>query len=249
MTHGSIAGHGQWRAIVVAAGPVLVGLGLVALGVSGLGYRSKVWSLHVGLRMFGYGGWVVVAGTLLCLIGLAVARTGRVFAGVGLIVGLLGTITYGRWMRAAKQAVPIHDITTDLDDPPAFVAILPLRANAPNPAAYGGPDVAAQQRAGYPDIAPLVVGTDPAQEFHAAHLAAQQMGWKIVSVDSAAGRIEATATTVWFGFKDDVVVRLTPATTGGTRVDVRSVSRVGGSDIGTNAARIRRYLAAVQRQG
>jgi hypothetical protein len=74
-----------------------------------------------------------------------VGRTGRVFAGGGLIVGLVGSLFYGRCLRAARQAVPIHDVTTDVDDPPTFVAILPLRADAPNPATYGGSDVAAQQ--------------------------------------------------------------------------------------------------------
>jgi uncharacterized protein (DUF1499 family) len=67
------------------------------------------------------------------------------------------------------------------------------------------------------------------------------MGWEIVAADSAAMRIEATATTRWFGFKDDVVVRIQPADSG-SRIDVRSVSRVGRSDVGTNAKRIRSYL-------
>jgi uncharacterized protein (DUF1499 family) len=68
------------------------------------------------------------------------------------------------------------------------------------------------------------------------------MDWQIVSADTAAGRLEATATTRWFGFKDDVVVRIRPDATG-SRVDVRSVSRVGKSDVGTNAARVRTFLA------
>ena len=67
------------------------------------------------------------------------------------------------------------------------------------------------------------------------------MGWEIVASDPAAGRIEATDTTFWFGFKDDVVVRVAAAPDG-SRVDVRSLSRVGLSDVGTNAARIRKYL-------
>jgi uncharacterized protein (DUF1499 family) len=71
------------------------------------------------------------------------------------------------------------------------------------------------------------------------------MGWDIVAADAPAGRIEATATTRWFGFKDDVVVRIEPAGEG-SRIDVRSVSRVGGSDVGTNAKRIRAYLRRLQ---
>jgi uncharacterized protein (DUF1499 family) len=147
-------------------------------------------------------------------------------------------------MRQARLLPPIHDITTDLDDPPAFEAILPLRAGAPNPAAYGGPEVAAAQRAGYPDLAPLRLNASVPEAYRRALAAARGMGWDIVAADSAAGRIEATATTRWFGFKDDVVVRVRAAGAG-ARVDVRSVSRVGRSDVGTNARRIREYLGRV----
>jgi uncharacterized protein (DUF1499 family) len=139
----------------------------------------------------------------------------------------------------------IHDITTDTDHPPAFVAVLPLRATAPNTTDYGGPEVAAQQRSAYPDIQPALLELPPTQAFQRALAAARAMGWTIVAADSTAGRIEATATTFWYGFKDDVVIRLTPSDRG-TRVDVRSESRVGGSDIGTNARRIRVYLTKLR---
>ena len=116
------------------------------------------------------------------------------------------------------------------------------RADAPNPAAYGGPELEAQQASGYPDIHPLVLtATQPGTAFVRARDAAREAGRTIVAADSAAGRVEATATTGWFGFKDDVVVRIRPEGQG-SRVDVRSVSRVGTSDVGTNARRIRAYL-------
>ena len=79
-----------------------------------------------------------------------------------------------------------------------------------------------------------------------AEAAARALGWKIVAAAPGQGRLEATATTRWFGFKDDVVVRVTPAS-GGSRVDIRSVSRVGKSDLGVNARRIRAFLAALRR--
>jgi len=141
---------------------------------------------------------------------------------------------------------PIHDISTDLEHPPQFVAVLPLRAGAPNPAVYGGPEVAAAQREGYPDLHSLVVHLAPGAAFARALASARAMGWTMVAADSAAGRIEATATTRWFGFKDDVVIRVEPDPAG-SRVDVRSVSRVGQSDVGTNARRIRTYLARLER--
>ena len=140
----------------------------------------------------------------------------------------------------------IHDITTDTETPPAFVAILPLRAGVPNSVEYGGPELAAQQRTGYPDLGPLTLQIPPTQAFTHALTAARAMGWEIAASEATEGRIEATDTTFWFGFKDDVVVRITPAG-GGSRIDVRSVSRVGKSDIGTNAKRITEYLRRIVR--
>ena len=145
------------------------------------------------------------------------------------------------WRRTAESVPPIHDITTDTGNPPEFVDILPLRADAPNPAAHEGDSIAAIQRAAYPDVQPLALDLPPDRAFEAALEAARSMGWEIVAAEPDQGRIEATDTTFWFGFEDDVVIRVTPAA-GGSRVDVRSVSRVGRSDVGTNAKRIREYL-------
>ena len=139
----------------------------------------------------------------------------------------------------------IHDITTDTMQPPPFLAVLPLRAGALNPAEYGGPDVAAKQRSGLSRS--RAGGPErPARarlRSRAGRGAGDGMGAR--RVGSGGGRIEATDTTFWFGFKDDVVVRVAPQPSG-SRVDVRSLSRVGVGDIGANAARIRRYLAAVK---
>jgi uncharacterized protein (DUF1499 family) len=90
-------------------------------------------------------------------------------------------------------------------------------------------------------VKPAWLSVPPAQAFAQALAAARDMGWEIVAADSAAGRIEATATTFWYGFKDDVVIRVTPSDQG-ARIDVRSESRLGGSDVGTNARRITTYL-------
>jgi uncharacterized protein (DUF1499 family) len=148
-------------------------------------------------------------------------------------------------LRQASRVPRIHDITTDTDRPPSFVSVVALRASAPNPVEYGGPEVAAQQRQGYPDVQPLSLPSPPNQAFDRALATARNMGWEIVASDPPTGRIEATDTTFWFGFKDDVVIRVAAAPNG-SRVDVRSLSRVGLSDVGTNAARIRKYLAALR---
>jgi uncharacterized protein (DUF1499 family) len=138
----------------------------------------------------------------------------------------------------------IHDITTDTDHPPQFVALRAIREKSPNGPEYGGEKIANQQRAAYPDIQPMMLGDSPRAAFERALGAARAMGWEIVAAVPEEGRIEATATTPLLRFKDDVVVRVTAAEAG-SRVDVRSKSRFGRSDLGTNAKRIRAYFATL----
>src|SRR5262249_3769316 len=126
------------------------------------------------------------------------------------------------------------------------VAVVPLRAGVPVSVTYPGPETAAKQRAGYPDLKPLDLPVPPATAFARALDAAKRSGWEIDASDPASGRIEATDVTPWFGFRDDVVVRVTP-TSSGSRIDVRSLSRVGRGDLGMNANRIRGYLEKIVR--
>ena len=126
-----------------------------------------------------------------------------------------------------------------------FEAILPLRADA---AMYAGEETAAQQRGAYPEIKPQVLSVPPDEAFERALAVTREMGWEIVAAEKSEGRIEATDTTFWFGFKDDVVIRIQPVEAG-SRMDVRSASRVGVGDLGVNAARIRRFLERLQGQG
>jgi len=145
-------------------------------------------------------------------------------------------------LSTAKSVPRIHDVTTDTAEPPPFVGLLDERRKVPNGFAYGGEPIAALQRAGYPDLKALVIKAPPREAMQRALDAARSMGWEVVSSDATTGRIEATATTLWFGFKDDVIVRIRPEGEG-SRIDVRSVSRVGLSDLGANAKRIQAYLA------
>jgi uncharacterized protein (DUF1499 family) len=199
---------------------------------------------------FGALGFGAVAGLLGGVAGLAhivaTVRHGQpvspsIAAGVLLGLAACGIPFHRVW--AARSLPPIHDISTDLENPPTFDAIVPLRAGEPNGLAVNPAD-APRQRAAYPDLASLTVPAASDQAFDTAVAAARSLGWDIVAADRAAGRIEATASTRWFGFKDDVVVRLTAAPAG-TRIDARSVSRVGVGDLGTNAARIRAYFAGI----
>ena len=140
---------------------------------------------------------------------------------------------------------PIHDVTTDPDNPPAFVAAAALRkAQNLNTTDYD-PKLPAQQRRVFADLTPIVLDLPPDRAFARATATAQRLGWKVTESDPAAGRIEATETSRWFRFVDDVVIRIAPAP-GGSRIDLRSSSRVGRSDFGVNAARIRRFAAAVR---
>jgi uncharacterized protein (DUF1499 family) len=195
------------------------------------------------IRYAAYGG---IAALVVSGLGVLLARPGSGRRGLyravgGLVIGAAVFGTIWSYVSAARQAPPIHDITTDTDDPPAFVAVLPLRAQASNGADYEGEAVAAKQRAAYPAIKPADFALAPDQLFDLALATAQAQGWEIVAAVPSEGRIEATATTSWFGFKDDIVVRIRPEGSGG-RLDMRSTSRVGVGDLGTNAARIETFL-------
>ena len=223
-------------------------LGLVLLGAAGPAYRLGA-DLPTAFSLFRYGAYVGLAGAAIALLagGLALKKGKRLSAGLAVMALLAGLVAAGvpyGWQQRAQSVPPIHDITTDLENPPSFEAIVPLRADAPN-SLERPPILTQQQREGYPDLAPVTLTEPPDQVYTRALAVAQDMGWEIVGADQASGRIEATDTTQFFGFKDDVVVRLTPWGAG-TRVDVRSVSRVGRSDVGTNAARIRDFLERLQ---
>ena len=135
---------------------------------------------------------------------------------------------------------PIHDISTDTLDPPEFIAVAELRGPDDNPVEYAGSESAAIQATAYPDIETIVLLNPRSFVFETALKVAQDMGWEIVGSDAAEGRIEATATTPFVGFKDDVVIRVR-AKSAETLVDVRSKSRMGRGDMGVNAKRIREF--------
>ncbi len=238
-----------WRSWIVWLG-FLVGVsGLLLLIATGPVYRIT------GISNFGFIVQLLRWAAYLGLVAMAISAVGLVaqFSSgflatvIALLALAIGAFDFGMPYSLQNQAfsVPaIHDITTDTEDLPIFVAIVPLRANAPNTLDYSS-DVAAQQKAAYPEIQSLRLELVPDVAFMQAHEVAKGQGWEIVDTDRSAGRIEATDTTFWYGFKDDVVVRLRPEGSA-TRVDVRSVSRVGLGDLGKNASRIRAYLEALR---
>ena len=162
---------------------------------------------------------------------------------VSMILGLLPVGIMGPQMAAAVDVPPIHDITTDTANPPEFVAIVPFRENAPNGYEYGATEAWPAEKLGattmeaYPGLKPIESDLSVSDAVDRAEATLLAMGLEVVAVDRDAGVVEATATTFWFGFKDDMVVRVV-GDGEGSRIDLRSMSRVGQSDVGANAARI-----------
>jgi uncharacterized protein (DUF1499 family) len=221
-------------ALLGLAGPVY------RLGVSlGSAYQIIIWTSHIG-------GVAALAAIVIAVLAYRARSWMRLtVAAIAAIVGLT-SFAIGFTAQLRREHSPaIHDLTTDLENPPTFTAVIARRGNAPN-RLDRSTGLTELQRQGYPDLAPVTLQTRPDQIFDRALAAAQSLGWEIVTADKSSGRIEATDKTRWFGFEDDVVVRLTPWGTG-TRIDVRSVSRMGVGDSGRNAARIKRFLNRVQK--
>jgi uncharacterized protein (DUF1499 family) len=208
-----------WLARIAIA---LAIIAVAALPLSGPGVRLGLWPYQVGLVFLLAAAVAGLAAAVLAIVALcipAVRKANFPWLLAALVLGAGSASAPLEFLRQARSVPAINDISTDLANP-AF---------------------AEQQRKAYPDIQPLELAEPPATVYSRALAAAEAMGWEVVRKDPAAGRIEAVATTAWFGFKDDVLVRIAPAAKG-SRVDIRSRSRVGRSDIGTNARRIRAYL-------
>lgn len=224
--------------------PRLAVAGLIALALAPLGTRVGLWRYPGGLGLLGV---ALVLSVLAVILGVGAGVRSGAWGAAGLAIGL-GLVTLAVPLSPillAKGAPAIHDITTDLQDPPAFRALLALRTGDVSDPAYDGEATASRQKASYPDLGPLTLPRPMAAAFATALAAGRGMGWNVVAADQASGLIEATDTSRWFGFTDDVVVRLR-ASGEGTRIDVRSKSRVGRGDLGVNARRIRAFLAKCQ---
>ena len=225
---------------------------LVAVVVMVSGARMGLWEPIVG---FGYVrnylnpiGYAVTGSGLAGLIYLAVKgdRAEILKAAIACLIGL-GMLA-PMLMATVNPPVsfpPIHDVTTDTANPPQFLVLDDNRPGARNSLVYGGEEIAVQQLAAFPDIAPILSDLSPTEAFARSLEIAKTMGWEIVVKDSDALRYEATARTPIYGFVDDVVVTVTPVGES-SRIDIRSVSRVGRGDRGVNAARIRAFTGAFQ---
>jgi uncharacterized protein (DUF1499 family) len=227
-------------------------LALALLALAGPLYRLDLLELGQAFSLLRWAAYLGIASIIL-IIGYSIWRRpkGR-FAGALAVSALAGVCAIAiPWsqMQTARSVPPIHDISTDLENPPAFVDIVALRKDAPNPPEYAGPDAARQQRQAYPDIQPLILNAPLDEVYQSAQEIVHALGWRLVSAETEQwqARVEATDTTFWFGFKDDVVVRLQYAGNV-TQVDVRSKSRVGKGDVGKNAERIREFFRVLEEE-
>jgi uncharacterized protein (DUF1499 family) len=222
---------------------------LVATVLSIIVVRSGFLEIEPSIATFG--GALVFAG-LAILLGFAAFVTiwkdglnGLSHALIAIMIGAL-LLVYPAYLGLKAYKLPtISDITTDPIDPPRFEAIARVRPRNANPIIYAGLYAAEQQRLAYPNIEPLILTVPPKLAFDAALSLANKRRWRVVDTRDPApareGRIEAVARTPVMGFRDDVVIRVRPAPDG-ARVDMRSASRYGRHDLGTNAARIRSFL-------
>lgn len=221
---------------------LLLGLGAIgAVLLAGAGYRQGWWNFLKGIQIAEGAVYAAALGLVLSLAGLWRSRRQRGAVVTGLLGVLLALPVLGialQWEYATRAYPPINDISTDTENPPEFW-------DMPNPMAYPGAAVAQQQRQGYPDLAPLTLPMAPPAVFDQAMKLVQERGWTLVGSDAAEGRIEAVATSRLFGFADEVTIRIAPEGSG-SRVDMRSRSRLGQIDRGTNARRIRDWLAGLQ---
>jgi hypothetical protein len=226
-------------------------LALFALAVAALSIlivRSNL--LEIGPALATFAAALVFAALAILLAFpafVAIWRQGKTGLGAALSGLLLGALllAYPSYLAyRASKLPPISDISTDADDPPRFDAL--ARARPADRIAYPGAAAAQAQRAAYPDVGPLQVSTPVKLTYDAALALVNKRKWRVADARPPAGNrrdavIEATARTPIMGFRDDVVIRVSP-TSEGARVDVRSASRYGVYDFGANAARIRSLL-------
>ncbi len=231
--------------------PAAIGFGFILLAIlvamaGPLGSRIGWWNYDTAVMFFKWAVYGGMAAAVLCLSGLVMARPGGkrrgfIYSLLGLVIIVPMVLLLHSWKEAKATLPPIEDITTNTENPPVFWS-------APNSRVYGGVGIAAWQEEAYPDIKPLFLAIPINKTFDLALKVIHDKGWHLYEPSRSDMHIEATATTFWFGFSDDVIIHITATKSGGSRVDMRSVSRFGGGgDGGTNANRIRSFFKALKK--
>lgn len=240
---------------IVALGSLLVAMLGVGLAKVGLVSPENGFGLFAG----GLGPGAVLSILLglfaLWRTGRKVGKSGRRNAVAGLLIGLfLLGLLLGK-VASTPSTAPIHDITTNPLDPPMFDLLARHPDNLDRDLAYphGAENTAQLQAEHYPEVGPIELELPPGAAFERALEAVESLGWTVAQADPERGLIEATEQSGWFRFVDDVVIRIRPANEldpePGSVVDLRSTSRVGVSDLGANAARIRAFAEQLRDAG
>ena len=219
---------------------------VIILLMATMGFRMEWWGYSGSLTVLRVAVSVGIIAMLLAVIGIFNSWTGRRRPGlargvIALLIVAPTLVTPLYWSYSKSTLPPIQDISTDLESPPEFW-------DSPTSRIYPGEAVAKQQREAFPDIQPLFLSSPMTPLFDQILTLVRERGWMLVAAERDEGRIEATVTTFWYGFKDDVVFRLTQLDAE-VRVDMRSTSRFGsGGDGGSNAQRIRAFLAELKQR-
>jgi len=240
-----------WLALMLSIGGVSAAL------VSAWGTGGGAWHFRTGFTILRYAFFAAIAGGLLAIVALAMSQRARVPGlrtrnVLALAIALLFVGYLGRQIYTARTLPAIHDVSTDLEDLPQPRALQVREDNLEKVPDMDRADLKALEpeerwkaihREAYGDLKPIRVPWTVEETIGKAQALADKRGWQIAHVDPARGALEATETTRFFRFKDDVVLRARKAADGkGTIVDMRSISRVGGSDVGVNAKRVREFL-------
>lgn len=238
---------GSWGVRISWAAFALAVLAVGGALLAAVGAGQDWWDKLAGLAVLRYAFFAAIFAVALALTAAAIhfrKRSARPLLIVAAAVIAGGYLAYiGQQIRIARSVPAIHDITTDLSNPPAFET-LTLRPD--NFAVVPEDQWRKLHAEAYADVKPLRLDVPVSQAVTLAESAARARGWEIAAVEPDAGRLEATDAVSLFGFKDDVVVRVRPEGAGSV-VDVRSVSRIGVSDLGVNARRVRDLLADIER--
>lgn len=240
---------------------IMSGGGLLMAIIAAAGTGSGSFSFKIGLLLLVLGFLASAVGGLVAILALISGRRRGGTKNRATLAALAIALVFGGYFIAqiatAMRVPPLHDVTTDLAEVPQFTTLSVRADNFANIPAGDDPVVAAMppqarwraiHRKAYGDLNALHLALDTATAMKRATRLVQARGWAIAKVDAATGTIEATDTSLFFRFKDDVIVRVRPdlSPAGGAIVDMRSISRVGDSDIGVNAKRIRAFLAAMK---
>ena len=249
-----LAGKITNAALILSIGAVLAAL------IAAIGAGQGAWHFRTGFTVLQYALFTAALGALLAVAGLIAARGGGMHRLtwrnlLALAVGIGFVIFLGSQIATARSVPAIHDVTTNLDDIPKFYRLVVRRDNMANIPDLGRRELAALpprerwkavHREAYGDLTTIRVPWTVRETVERAEALARERGWDIATADPAIGIVEAVDTSTFFRFKDNVLVRVRPAPEGGSLVDMRSISRVGASDVGVNAKRVRAFLRDLQ---